>query len=180
MAIHSYAKAFKVTSAYIFFVVLVNTLFLVVPPVPLLGQEIVLGEIVVGAIYIVRDFAQREIGHYVFIAMIAAALLSYFIADPTIALASLAAFSVGEFIDWAIFTFTRRPLSKRILWSAAISVPIDSWIFLKMIDHYSLFELVLMICMKMLGVLLLWWIWNRRQQSEAATIEADTDAVLST
>lgn len=158
-------KAFKVTSAYILFVVLVNTLFLVVPPLKLLGQEIVLGEIVVGAIYVVRDFAQREIGHYVFIAMIAAALLSYYLADPTIALASLCAFSVGELVDWALFTFTRRPLVKRLFWSASLSAPIDSWIFLTMIGHMNNFEWGLMTLMKVLGVVALLALWRYRRVS---------------
>lgn len=163
----SFLRATKVTFIYIAFVVLVNTIFLVIAPIPFMGHELVVGEIVVGAIYVVRDFAQREIGHYVFIAMIAAALLSYLVADPTIALASLAAFSVGEVIDWAIFTFTKRPLSKRILLSAAVSAPIDSWIFLSMIGRLSLFELAFMSCMKILGVLILWASWKARQRRDA-------------
>lgn len=160
-------KTVAVTSLYILFVILVNTLFLVVPPIHIFGVDLVLGELVVGAIYIVRDFAQREIGHYVFFAMIAAALISYVLADPTIALASLAAFSVGEIIDWLIFTFTKRPLSKRLLLSAGLSAPIDSWIFLHMTNHLATFDLILMTSAKIVGILVLWLSWKMHTRAKA-------------
>ncbi|MGF1461587.1 MAG: VUT family protein [Maricaulaceae bacterium] len=40
------------------------------------------------------------------------------------------AFAISEIVDWAVYTFTKRPLSQRILLSSAFSAPIDSTVFL--------------------------------------------------
>ena len=47
-------------------------------------------------------------------------------------MASAAAFAVGELGDWAVYTFTRRPFSQRILISSLIGAPLDSIVFLGM------------------------------------------------
>ncbi len=86
--------------------------------------------ILVGLILVVRDFAQREIGHWVFVPFIIACAISYALSSPALAIASTASFAVSELVDWAVFTLTRRPLSKRILWSAGLAVPVDTAIFL--------------------------------------------------
>ncbi len=86
--------------------------------------------ILVGLILVVRDFVQREIGHWVFVPFVLACAASYALAGPEIAIASTASFAFSETVDWLVFTLTRRPLSKRILWSGAASVPVDTAIFL--------------------------------------------------
>jgi DNA-binding CsgD family transcriptional regulator len=53
------------TVAYIGMVVLINWLFLVVPMVPMFGTVIPPVMLVVGFVFVFRDFAQREIGHSV-------------------------------------------------------------------------------------------------------------------
>ena len=57
-------------------------------------------------IFILRDFAQREIGHKVLGAMAVGAVLSYFMADPFVAFASVVAFMISELVDWVVYTFT--------------------------------------------------------------------------
>lgn len=112
----------------------------------------------------VRDFAQREVGHKVIIAMLIAAILSYLLADPTIARASLAAFVVGESIDWAIFSFTKKPLSERLLMSSAISSPIDTYVFLFMMGHLNPLEFGIMTLGKIMGVGVIWYGWYIRER----------------
>ena len=50
----------------------------------------------VGLIFVVRDYAQRAVGHWVIAAMLAAGVLSWWMADPFVALASVAAFAVSS------------------------------------------------------------------------------------
>ena len=85
------------------------------------------------------------------------AALSYLMADPYVALASLVAFLISELVDWYVYTFTGRPLGQRILLSSAISTPIDSAVFLEMIGHFSWFGFALMTAAKMLAAGAIWW-----------------------
>ena len=144
--------SFRFTALYILLIVAVNYGFSVVPPIDVPGG----GKwppmsIVVGLIFVARDFAQREIGHRVIIAMLIAGAISYLMADPFVAMASVAAFLVSEFCDWAVYSFTGKSLSERILLSSAISTPIDSIVFLGMIGHLGLTAVVLMTLSKMIG-----------------------------
>lgn len=152
------------TSCYILFIVLINTLFIYLPGVAAFGQSFSPADMVVGIIYLVRDFAQREIKHYIFLAMIIGGALSYLLADSTVAVASVAAFSVGEIIDWGIYTFTKRPLSDRLIWSAIISSPFDSSVFLYFCQRLHWLPFVIMTLGKMMGVLLLWSYWKFRNR----------------
>lgn len=88
---------------------------------------------VVGFVFILRDLVQRRYGHKVLLAMLAAAGLSYLTADPFVATASVAAFLVSEGVDWAVYTWTKKPLAERVFLSSAVSVPIDSAVFLGLI-----------------------------------------------
>jgi len=51
-------------------------------------------------------------------------------APAAIAAASCVAFCVSELIDWLIFTITKKPLSKRVLFSTCVAIPFDTVIFL--------------------------------------------------
>lgn len=87
--------------------------------------------IVVGFVYVARDFAQNEIGRSrIFIAMAIAAFITYHLADPALAAASLVAFALGELTDWLVYNLSKRPLSQRILISSAIAVPVDTVVIL--------------------------------------------------
>ena len=160
--------SFKYTALYVVLIVLVNWGFTVVPLVELPGGEMWPPmSLVVGLIFVARDFAQREIGHRVIIAMLAAAAASYFMANPFVAVASLSAFLISEFADWAVYSFTRRPFSQRILLSSLIGTPLDSIAFLAIIGHFSLVGVVAMTVSKMLGALVVWWLIRRREARAA-------------
>lgn len=85
--------------------------------------------IVTGLVLVVRDFAQREVGHGIWAALIVAAALSFVTSWPVIALASTVAFVISETVDWALFTFSKRPLSQRVMISSLASAPLDTTAF---------------------------------------------------
>ncbi len=155
---------FRYTALYVALIAGVNYAFTVVPLVALpdgtLWPPV---SLVVGLVFVVRDFAQREIGHKVLLAMAAGAALSYLMAGPEIALASTAAFLVGELADWAVFSFTRRPLSERILYSSLLGAPLDSVVFLAGIGLLSATGAVAMTASKLAGALIVWWLVRRRE-----------------
>ena len=89
---------YKFTLSYIAAIVLVNMGFIYIPMIPILGEMFPPMSLVVGAVFILRDFAQREIGHKVLGAMLIGAGLSYIMADPFVAWASLVAFAISELV----------------------------------------------------------------------------------
>ena len=116
----------------------------------------------VGLVFVLRDFAQREIGHRVILLMLAGAVLSYFMASPAIAFASCAAYLVGESVDWAIYTWSRRELPERVLLSSLVGTPLDSAVFLLLIGFFSWGGVVLMTLSKMLGAVAV-FVWLKRR-----------------
>ncbi len=159
---------FGYTVLYIGLIVAVNYGFTVVPLVEMPGGEkwppI---SLLVGFIFVARDFAQREIGHRVIIAMLVAAAISYVMADPFVAAASLAAFLVSEFADWAVYSFTGRPFAQRVLLSSLVGTPLDSAIFLTMIGIGSVTGIAAMTASKMVGAVIVWWMLRRREAGAA-------------
>ena len=156
------------TTAYIAAVVGINWLFVVVPMVPILGTMFPPVMLIVGFVFVFRDFAQREIGHWVIIAMLVAGGISYFMSAPVVALASVTAFLISETIDWAVYTFTRKPLSQRILYSSAVSVPVDTFVFLQLVGFFDWTAFALVSIAKMVGALVFWWILRNRPEPELA------------
>ncbi len=132
------------------------------PLIPFFGTMYPPMTVAVGLIFVLRDYAQKEIGHKVIIAMLLGAFLSYIMADPFIAIASLIAFSVSEMVDWGVYTFTNKPLRQRILLSSLVSTPIDSALFLYMIGHFSLLATATMFVSKMLGALIVWHMLGKK------------------
>lgn len=158
------------TISYIALIVLINYGISYAPFITLFGAPFSSADIAVGFIYVFRDLAQREIKHYVIGAMLIGSLLSYFLADKTVAIASVTAFSLGELIDWSIYTFTKRPLSKRILWSASLSAPVDTALFLYMIHQFNQAGFFVMILGKLTGVIAVWYIWRWREQKSIPSL----------
>tara|TARA_R110000823_G_C15891127_1_gene496028 strand:- start:981 stop:1442 length:462 start_codon:yes stop_codon:yes gene_type:complete len=146
----------KFTLFYIILIVAVNYGFSIVPLIPVMGEMFPPMSIVVGLIFVARDFAQREIGHKIIPAMLVAGAISYFMASPFIAIASVSAFLVSEFVDWGVYSFTKKPFNQRILLSSAIGTPVDSALFLYLIGHFSITAVVLMTVSKMIGALVVW------------------------
>jgi uncharacterized PurR-regulated membrane protein YhhQ (DUF165 family) len=109
--------------------------------------------IAVGAIFVLRDYAQRAAGDVAVMAwMIAGAVISYFMASPAIAAASLAAFVVSEAVDWLVYTTTKRSMAQRVALSSVISAPIDSAAFLYLIGMLSPTSVAIMTASKVIGI----------------------------
>ena len=156
-------KYFSVIS-YILLIILVNACYSYLPSFSFGANEVSMGDFLVGWVYLVRDFAQRSVGHWIILAMLIGTLISFWLSDPIIAIASVAAFSVGEIIDWLIFTFTGKPLSERLIFSAGLSAPIDTVLFLWLAHHLNWLEFGVMTLVKCFGVFCLWWYWNMWQK----------------
>jgi uncharacterized PurR-regulated membrane protein YhhQ (DUF165 family) len=86
--------------------------------------------IVTGLVLVVRDFAQRELKHWIWGAMIVGLLLSTLTSWIVVVFASGAAFLISETVDWAVYTFSNRPLSQRIMTSSLASAPLDQVVFI--------------------------------------------------
>lgn len=142
----------KYSALYLGSIVLVNYLFMIVPSVGM-WQPV---SLVVGGIFILRDYAQREIGHKVLFVMLIGGVLSYYLASPFVALASMSAFLISEVIDWVVYTTTKKPMKQRILISSLISTPVDSAVFLAMINHFDWISFSVMTLSKLLSAFIIW------------------------
>ncbi len=156
---------------YLLLIPLVNWSFAHVPTVAMPdGGHWSPMAIVTGLILVFRDLAQREVGHWIFVPLLVGLGISYEMAPPEIALASGAAFGISETIDWAVFTITKRPLSKRVLWSCAASAPVDSAVFLLGANMaipgiFSWSTLATSVASKMLGAYVVYRLLKRRERS---------------
>lgn len=158
-------------AAYILSIVVVNWLFIALPVI-----ETPLGvwppaSLIVGFVLILRDLAQRQVGHYVLIAMLAAGGITYFMVDPAVAVASVAAFLVSETADWIVYTATKRPLRDRILASSAVSAPLDSAVFLGIIGILTPASFILQSLSKLAGAILVWLILLQRASRSTEAVD---------
>lgn len=150
---------------YIATIVFCNWLISVTGPIIIFGEVFPPAMLVVGFVFIFRDFAQRQIGHWVLPLMAFATLLSYYLASPTVAIASTAAFVVSEMIDWAIFTYTKKPLKDRILISSGFAVPVDTIIFLAILGMFNWVSFILVTAAKMVSAVLCWLYLNYKKEN---------------
>jgi queuosine precursor transporter len=141
-------------------VILINVAYSKLPVINIDGFAFASGDLITGIIYIVRDFAQRAIGQRVIWAMLAASLISYTLSAADVAIASVIAFATAETLDWLIYTFTKKPLSQRLLWSSIISTPVDSLVFLYCVHMLNPGDMIAMTISKWAGVMLIWWLWK--------------------
>jgi hypothetical protein len=122
------------TALYVGLMPLINWAFAGIDTIPipanLGGGEWHPFTIVTGLVLVARDFAQREIRHWILGAMVMGLALSTLTAWPVIVVASGVAFLISETADWAVYTFTNRPLSQRIMISSLIGAPIDQVAFI--------------------------------------------------
>ncbi|SHN70599.1 VUT family protein [Desulfovibrio litoralis] len=154
--------------AYISCIVIVNQAFGIVPLLSLPNGELWSPvALLVGFVFILRDYAQRAVGHWVVAAMLIGGIISWFMATPQIALASITAFLIGEFMDWSVYSFTKRPFSQRVLLSSIVSTPIDSFVFLYMVGIFSIPSLFMMTISKLLGACIVYFIARKKEQNLA-------------
>lgn len=125
--------------------------------------------IVVGLILVFRDFAQREIGHYIFAPLLIGVGISYIMAPAEIATASGIAFLFSEAVDWAVYSFTKKPLSARVMISSLAGAPVDSIIYLTGANMafpglFSWWTLGTMIISKLAGAYFVYATLKRRER----------------
>jgi len=158
---------YKYSVAYIGLMVLLNTLFTHIPLIHVLGSDVSPMDWTVGIVYVLRDFAQQELQHKVIIIMLVSGLLSLGLASQEIVVASMSAFLIAELVDWGVYTCTRRPMLQRILWSASLSTPIDSVVFLAVAHQFNTLGAAILSLAKIVGVLIVWLIWRNRDKCQS-------------
>jgi|TARA_R100001369_G_scaffold50689_1_gene77420 uncharacterized PurR-regulated membrane protein YhhQ (DUF165 family) len=128
--------------------------FAYIPPIILFdGTIFTVGSVIAGLVFVARDFAQREVGHKIVLLLMAAAgLLSYLLADPFVAIASIAAFAISEISDYIVYSKYKGDFNKRVIFSSLVSVPIDTTVFLAIISHLSALSFAVMCISKLLVV----------------------------
>ena len=124
--------------------------------------DLFLANLVVGFVFVLRDYAQREIGHKILLATLLAGVVTYYMVDPMIALASISAFVLSEMADWAIYSFTKRPLQNRILMSSLFSVPVDTLAFQHLAGYLTPAAFVTEVVSKAIGVAIIWYLLKLR------------------
>ena len=155
-------------AVYIAAIVLVNWLFVAVAPWPTVFGDLYLANLVVGFVFVLRDYGQRQVGHRILVATLVAGIITYFMVDPAIALASLTAFALSETTDWAIYSFTRRPLQQRILLSSLVSVPLDTLAFQYLANYLTPAAFTTEVLSKALGVVMVWYLLKMRTDTQPA------------
>lgn len=122
----------------------------------------------VGFVFVIRDYAQRLVGHWVLLGMAFGGALSYYLANPAIAFASVTSFLISEIVDWIIFSVTKKPFHKRVLYSSLIATPIDTGVFLYIIDQVTLPTFVLMVLCKLIVAAGVWY-YGKDKESSTST-----------
>ena len=157
------------TALYVAAIVLVNWMFTSIAPWPTPLGDLYLANIVVGFVFVLRDYAQREFGHRVLLATALGAVITWFMVDPVIAVASITAFILSESADWGVYSFLRRPLSQRILISSLIAIPLDTLAFQYLAGYLTPAAFMTEIASKAVGVLLVWYLLRMRDRKLALT-----------
>ena len=157
------------TAIYIAAIVMVNWMFTAIAPWSTPLGDLYLANIVVGFVFVLRDYAQREIGHSVLLATAVGGVLTWFMVDPAIAIASITAFILSEAADWGVYSFLRRPLSQRILISSLIAIPLDTLAFQYLAGYLTPAAFATEIASKAVGVLIVWYLLRMRDRKLALT-----------
>jgi queuosine precursor transporter len=147
---------------YVVAIVLVNWTFIVLAPWSTPLGDLYIANLIVGAVFVLRDYAQREIGHKVLIATAVAGVITYFMVDKSLAIASLIAFFLSETTDWAVYSFTKRPLQNRILISSLFSIPVDTLAFQYLAQYLSPASFTTEVISKAVGVAIVWYLLRMR------------------
>lgn len=153
---------------YILSIVLVNWLFVAISPWPTVFGDLYLANLVVGFVFVLRDYGQRQVGHKILLATLVAGIITFFMVDKAIALASITAFVLSEMTDWAIYSFTKRPLQQRILLSSLVSVPLDTLAFQYLANYLTPAAFTTEVLSKALGVFIVWYLLKLRVNNTPA------------
>lgn len=176
-------RAGRWVAAYVALMPLINWSFAAVPtfPIPeaLGGGMFQPLAVVTGLVLVARDFAQREVGNRVLLAMLVGLGLSTLTSWITVVIASGAAFLVSETVDWLVYTMSRRPLSQRIMISSAFSAPLDQVVFIYLASLvvpgiFAWGTVLTGIASKLVGAAFVAW-WVARQEARGLIPRAPGD-----
>lgn len=142
---------------YVALMVVVNVMWAQLPMVETPWGPWSWGSLLVGAVFVARDFAQRAVGQKVLLAMVAGLALTYWAASPAIAVVSAAAFAVSEGAEWLTYSVTRRPFRERVLLSVAVAVPLDTVVFLGGLHALSWPQFAMQVASKFVAIGIIWW-----------------------
>ena len=148
--------------AYVVAILVLNLGFSYVPMIDLGFGLFSPMALLAGGVFVLRDFAQRQVGHRVLFGMVIGALLSYALADPYVATASVLAFLFAETADWLLYTVTKKPFKDRVLISSLVSTPVDTLVFLFVISGLTTGTFVLMVLSKMIAAVAVWAYYHQR------------------
>lgn len=126
---------------------------------------------IVGIIFVLRDYVQRQIGHWVILVMLVGGLISFKMASPVVALASIVAFACAEGLDWLTFTAVPAKFHTKILVSSVIGVLADTLVFLPMIGAFTISTAAIMYLSKLVaaGAVYFWYVRRERSVIIGAT-----------
>jgi uncharacterized PurR-regulated membrane protein YhhQ (DUF165 family) len=71
--------------------------------------------------------------------------------------------------DWGVYSYMRRPLSQRILFSSLIAVPLDTLAFQYLAGYLTPAAFATEIASKAVGVFLVWYLLRLRDRKLALT-----------
>ena len=173
------ARSMIAVGAYVASIVVVNWLFAPTQLVEGVTQwttaswgTFYLANLVVGFVFVLRDYAQREIGHKVLLATLVAGLVTYAMVDAGIAVASITAFILSELADWAIYSFWKKPLQQRILVSSLVAVPLDTFAFQHLAGYLTPAAFTTEVLSKAVGVAIVWYLLRMRAGNGGTPVAA--------
>lgn len=149
-------ESIRIASFYIGLIVAVNYVFAHTVPIETPLGMLPPATFIVGMVFVVRDFVQRQIGHWVILPMLMGCALSYLMASPVVATASLTAFLLAELSDWGIYTALKTEFHRRVLFSSMLGVLVDTCVFLPMVGFFSWGAVLMMWCSKMVAAVAVW------------------------
>jgi len=131
---HTHTRALGIAAAlaYVGTVIAANWLVQHFGVIPVgFGMSGPAGVYVVGLALVLRDYVQWSLGkRWMLLALAVGAALSFLVADPHLALASLAAFTFSELADFALFTWIAPRWGAAVAIGGAVGAVADSVIFL--------------------------------------------------
>lgn len=144
-------------SLYVASVVVVNAMFILLPPFQIGGVFLTAGSIVCGSTFVLRDLADRRVGNKVLIATLAATAITAAM-SAQLAVASGLAFLLSELIDMAVFRKWPGSFKARVVASSIIGTPIDSAVFMLLAGFFSWAGLAVMVTSKLVALACIRWI----------------------
>lgn len=114
---------------YLSSIVLANILVNALGIVTVLGLTFPAGAVAIGLTFSTRDLVQERYGKFGCWAWMLVAVVITFAFNRQLAIASVCAFVVAELADWAIYTYSRGNIEKRLILSNLVSTPLDSLVF---------------------------------------------------